>query len=211
MELDNLKDIWNQVGSEPLQPGNNEKLKEMLNKSSRSPIARMKKNIMWELITVIVAFGGVAVYYLFAFNGKFVAVSVMYTALSVFFIVYFYYKNKLLSEMQCNACMVKANLEKQVHTLERYVRFYLIAGTAIVPVLLIFLWILLYGKLPGIYKDSRFFPSASVSIFKSDLVWLLIIVVFTILIYYANKWYVHKLYGQHINKLKNVLAEMQEE
>ena len=34
--------------------------------------------------------------------------------------------------------------------------------------------------------------------------------VFTIPMYFLNKWYVRKLYGQHIERLKKIVDEMDE-
>ena len=211
MELDNLKDIWKQVGEQVVQPGNHEQLEEIINKSSQSPIAKMKRNLLGELIIVVVLFSCVAVYYFNAFNGKFSVIAWMYILLITLFTVYFYCKNKLLSEMQCTTCMVKSNLEKQARTLEHYVRFYLIAGTALLPLVVVFLWIVLYSKLPGLFTGRQFFPSTSVSLFKTDLFWLAALVVFTVLMYYGNKWYIHRLYGRHIQKIKAILDEMNDE
>ncbi|MGE5106127.1 MAG: hypothetical protein ACM3H8_01160 [Sphingobacteriales bacterium] len=211
MELDSLKDVWKEVGQQVVKQNNHEQLEEIINKSSSSPVAKMKRNLLWELVIVVVLFGAVAIYYFKAFNGKFSVIAWMYILLMALFAVYFYSKNKLLSDMQCAACMVKSNLEKQASTLERYVRFYLIAGTLMLPMVVIFLWFVLYVKLPGLFAGRQFFPSASVSLFKTDLFWLAALVVFTILMYYGNKWYIHRLYGRHIQKIKAILAEMNDE
>ncbi|MBI1781380.1 MAG: hypothetical protein HYR66_08420, partial [Sphingobacteriales bacterium] len=189
MELDSLKDIWNDVGSKPVRPNNNEQITEMLNKSSQSPIAKMKRNLSWELITVILLFAPIAVFYFIAFGGKFSVIAWMYISLLIFFAAYFYYKNKLLSEMQCAACMVKSNLELQVKTLEKLVRFYLIAGTLMVPLLMMWLWLILYYRLPSLQNSFHFWPSAEVSFLKTGLVWSVILLVFSIAFYYINKWY----------------------
>lgn len=211
MELDSLKEIWKDVGEQFVQQKNNEQLKEIINKSSQNPVAKMKRNLLWELVIVVVLFGAVAIYYFIAFSGRFSVIAWMYILLTVFFAVYFYYKNKLLIEIQCSACMVKANLEKQAHSLELYVRFYLIAGTLMLPVVILFFWVVLYNKLPGLFANRQFFPSTSVSLFKTNLFWLLAVLVFTILMYYANKWYIYRLYGRHIQKIKSILAEMNDE
>ncbi|MBI2730838.1 MAG: hypothetical protein HYX40_08825 [Sphingobacteriales bacterium] len=211
MELDSLKDIWNEVGNKPVQSSNNEQIVEMLNKSSQSPIAKMKRNLRWELATVILLFAPIAIFYFIAFGGKFSVIAWMYIGLLIFFAAYFYYKNKLLSEMQCAACMVKSNLELQVKTLEKLVRFYLIAGTLMVPLLMIWLWLILYNRLPSLQNSFHFWPSAGVPLFKTGLIWLVILLFFSIFFYFPNKWYIYKLYGRHIAKLKSILSEMEEE
>ncbi|HET9057543.1 MAG TPA: hypothetical protein VFN30_11925 [Chitinophagaceae bacterium] len=211
MELNNLKEIWNDLGKEPVYGNNNKQLAEMLNKSSKSPIAKMKRNLLWEFIIVTILFIPVAIYYFLAFNGSFSIIAWMYILLLLLCATYFYYKNKLLTEMQCTACMVKSNLEKQVTMLERYVRLYLIAGTIIVPLVIIWLWFVVFSKLPPHQNRFHFFPSSSVPLIKTGVFWAIAIVVFTILLYYVNKWYIYKLYGRHIAKLKAILAEMEEE
>lgn len=211
MELDSLKEIWSEVGNKPVQPDNNEQIAEMLNKSSQSPIAKMKRNLRWELATIIVLFIPIAIYYFIAFSGEFSVIAWMYIGLVVLFAVYFYYKNKLLSEMQCVSCMVKSNLELQVKTLEKFIRFYLIAGTLMVPVLIIWLWLILYNRLPSVQNSFHFWPSAAVSFLKTGFAWALILGFFSIIFYFINKWYIHKLYGRHIAKLRSVLNEMEQE
>lgn len=211
MELDSLKEIWNDAGKVPVQQNNNEQIKEMLNKSSKSPVAKMKRNLVWELITVVVLFSITAMYYFIAFSGKYALVAWMYIVLMLVFGFYFYIKTKLLNEMLCVTCMVKASLEKQVHTLERYVRLYLWAGTLMFPLVIIYLSLVLYNKLPGIYNNKSFFPVSMDTFFKSGLFGVLLITAITAVLYFLNKWYIYKLYGRHIKKLKAVVKEMNDE
>ena len=111
--------------------------------------------------------------------------------------------------MECLSCQVKSNLEKQTHTLEKYIRFYLIAGTALAPLSLLFFSWLFYTKAPVNVHDSVFYPSPDNPWWKLILAWGLLCAVLTILLYFINKWYVRKLYGKHVEKLKEVLNEME--
>jgi ABC-type Fe3+ transport system permease subunit len=106
--------------------------------------------------------------------------------------------------------MVKYNLERQVQTLEKFIRLYLIAGTIILPLLIIGLWFILYHRLSGLRESFHFLPNAGTSFFKSGLAGLILLLLFTVVLYYVNKWYIHKLYGRHIAKLRAVLREMEE-
>lgn len=210
MELDSLKEIWNDVGNQPVHPGNNETITEMLRKSSKSPIAKMKRNLQMELVVIAILFIPIAIYYFIAFDSRFTIIAWMYIGLLLLFCIYFYYKNKLLNDIQCAACMVKSNLELQVKTLEKFVHFYLIAGTLMVPLLMIWLWLILYNRLPSLQLSFHFWPSAGISLFKTGLAWTFILLIFSTGFYYLNKWYIYKLYGRHIAKLKGVLEEMEE-
>lgn len=207
MELEQLKNIW------PKETGTGQKqddyLVSLLGKRSNGPIAKMKRNLMWELIAVIVLYGGGIIYYFFAFEGRMVEISWFMLFLGLLFIVYYYRKNKLLNNMQCVACQVKSNFEMQLGTLEKYVRFYLVAGNIILPVTL-----LIVGYVAIVlYPERAHIPRSiwnSGSLRQLAIGYLVVSVILSILIFYLNKWYVNRLYGQHIEKLKELLKEMKE-
>jgi len=207
MELDDMKNIWNEAGKTTSLQGN--KISGMISKPSHGPIARMRRNIRFELITVLILFSASAVYYLIAFNGYSI-VSWMYVFLLVLFCLYFSQKNKLLKEMQCTTCHVRSNLELQVKMLEKYVRFYLNWGTAMIPTLMIFFGIVLYFKKPGLIDKTILYPSVNNPVWKFLLSWLILLSVVTIIMYWLNRHYVHGLYGRHIQRLKQLLAQMSE-
>jgi 4-hydroxybenzoate polyprenyltransferase len=207
MELDQLKNIWQKEQSPRKE---DKQMLSLLGKRSNNPIARMKRNLFSELIAIIILYGSMIVYYAYAFHGTMSEVSWFLVAIAVFFIIYYYRKNKLLNEMECVACQVKSNLQRQVRTLEKYVQFYLIAGTALGPLTILFLGWVFYIKLPK-KTPSVFYPApGTYSWWESGLAWVGLLVVCTILVYYLNVWYVRKLYGKHVQKLKELLAEMDE-
>jgi hypothetical protein len=206
MELDQLKSIWQK---EPSPSKGSEHMLPMLNRRSNNPIARMKRNLLFELIAVVLLYGFTIIYYAIAFRGRLSEVSWFMIAIALFFVIYYYRKNKLLNEMECVSCQVKSNLERQVITLEKYIRFYLIAGTALIPLTILFFSIILYVKLPAI-PISVFFPRKNYPLWETGIAWIVLILISTVLAFYLNKWYVRKLYGKHVQKLKALLAEMEE-
>jgi 4-hydroxybenzoate polyprenyltransferase len=207
MELDQLKNIWQKEQSPRKE---DKQMLSLLGKRSNNPIARMKRNLFSELIAIIILYGSMIVYYAYAFHGTMSEVSWFLVAIAVFFIIYYYRKNKLLNEMECVACHVKSNLQRQVRTLEKYVQFYLIAGTALGPLTILFFGWVFYIKLPK-KTPSVFYPApGTYPWWESGLAWVGLLVVCTILVYYLNVWYVRKLYGKHVQKLKELLAEMDE-
>ncbi len=208
MELDQLKEVWKEMEKKGTAEKNSGQLTYLPGRRSHSPIAKMKRNLFIELLLVIVLFGGAAVYYFIAFKGRVSEVSWTYIVLALAFCVYYYRKSKLLNEMQCVSCRVKSNLELHVKTLEKYVRFYLIYGTALIPVLFIFFGVLIRYKIPGTNLPGIFYPSAANPWWKAILMIVLVTAAVTLLFYMLNKWYVKKLYGNHIKKLRQVLEEM---
>jgi 4-hydroxybenzoate polyprenyltransferase len=207
MELDQWKDIWKTEGE---QPSNDlQKLRMLLDKKSKSPVAKMKRNLKVELWFMIITYGGIILFYFLAFKGIMSAVSWFMLFIGLLFVIYFQRKNKLLTEMECLSCEVKSNLQKQVTTLEKYIRIYLIGGTLLAPISLLFFGWFSYDKAWKNVNDSLFFPGEHNPIWKVILAWVILTVIITTIFYYLNKWYVRKLYGKHVEKLKEVLSEME--
>jgi hypothetical protein len=130
----------------------------------------------------------------------------IYLALGALYLVYFYRKYKLLSEMQCLTCQ-ENNLQRLVKNLERYVRFYLISGTVATALL----WF--SGScslnLPQLGERSIFFPSATRSIWLAGAYWLLPSLLITLITHLLNKWNLNKFYDRHIRKLQELLNQME--
>ena len=207
MELDQWKEIWKEEGESPSNDAR--KLKLLLEKKSNSPVAKMKRNLKMELWLIIISYGAMILFYFIAFKGQLSEVSWFMLFIGLLFVAYYQRKNKLLSEMECLSCQVKSNLQKQTTTLEKYIRFYLIAGTALAPVSLLFFAWLFNVKRRTNTNYNILYPSPDNPLWKVALAWVLLTVIITILFYFMNKWYVRKLYGKHVEKLKEVLSEME--
>lgn len=202
MELEQWKNIWQQQEAGPTPS-----LKDMLGKRSNSPIAKMKRNLVLELVLVCLGFIPIVAYYFLAYKGKFQEVGWLYFVMLLLFIVYFIFKYRLLNRMECMACVVKSNLLKQVETLEKFVRLYLVAGTLIIPLVIIFFYIFSWVHFPnghGVFP----IPSADTSWFKSLGILALVCVTSTIGMFYINRWYIRKLYGNQIERLKAMLEQL---
>ena len=207
MELDDLKNIWN---DKDIEATGTDKISTMIGKQSQNPISKMKRNLRMELLILVFSLGIVAAYYFIAFKREYSIIGWVYALLLVLFCYYFFRKNKLLNEMQCSSCQVKSNLELQLRMLERYVRFYLISGTAVLPLLFIFLGIVLYYKKPTLISETILYPSVTNPVWKFLLAWFILLSVSTTIMWVLNRGYVNKLYGRHINKLKHLLAQINE-
>lgn len=198
MELDNLKDAWQghlaNVGAD-----SNEHILSILQKKSQRPIARMKRNLLWELILVIVMYTGTILYYSTTSSGRYWQIALLLLLVGLLFVFYYYRKNKLLTEMECVACEVRSNLQRQVRMLEKYIRFYFLVGIILTPLCYFTAGLIALHKAPpnsmNIQLYYWFFGAGAVIAIGN---------------YFLNKWYVNKLYGQHVQKLKSLLSQMEE-
>lgn len=209
MELEKWKDIWKEADDQA--PNDAQKLHSLLDKKSKSPVAKMKRNLRVELWIVIITYGAIILFYFLAFKGRMSVVSWFMLFIGLLFVIYFQRKNKLLTEMECLSCEVKSNLQKQTTTLEKYILIYLIGGTVLAPVSLLFFGWFFYARAWTNVNDTIFYPGDHNPMWKVILAWVILTSIVTILFYLLNKWYVRKLYGKHVEKLKEVLSEMEDD
>jgi hypothetical protein len=202
MELDNLKGLWHDIGQKYVDQNNDEQIMMMLQKRSKSPIAKMKRNLLYELIAVIVLYSVGILYFIATSKGRYWELAVLLFVVGMFFIFYYYRKNRLLADMQCVTCEVRSNLEKQLVTLEKYIQFYFVSGTVLTPVAYFASAFVVLLKSPA--------PADGGSISSVYITILLVGIAVTVGSYFLNKWYIKKLYGRHILKLKELLQQMDE-
>lgn len=204
MELDNLKDLWHDLDRATTHRNDDEQILKILQKRSQSPIARMKRNLLLELIAVIILYSFSIWYFLEASRGRYNGIALFLFVIAILFVFYFYRKNKLLGQMQCVTCEVRSNLERQLATLEKYVRFYFVSGTVLGPIAYFGTGLIVLLKYPVEGVAERFTDSVVYIVFV--IIGLLI----TIGSYFLNRWYIRKLYGRHIEKLKALLSQTEE-
>ena len=205
MELAYLKEVWAEMAVKKMDTAGRQEVLAAVYNPSQDLVSKMRRNLLYELLIVLVCVTAICLFYFTAFDGKLKEVGWAYLLLAFAFTCYYYKKSNLLKAMQCPTCMVKHNLQKQLRTLQKYVRVYLIGGTALAPLVMLFFYLLLY------YKNIVIFPALhsvkGVPVFT--LFYLLFTVIFTIIFYYTNRWYVNRLYGRHIERLKNLLTEIE--
>jgi hypothetical protein len=200
-ELDDLKSIWKQ------QPGfetkNETEIAKMLKGRSNTLVSKLKRSVWFELVFTLVCVAGLAGYSLTLKPG-----AMMWTILSllVLLISYsFYYVKKILLLKQYNpaADNLRANLNHLLDRLEVYMKFYKRSYSILYPVF--FGLGLLFGAIEtGLDRFIHKFENPMYT-----LAFILLSVVFMIGIYTITDWYLKKLYGNHIEKLKSLLSELQ--
>ncbi|MBO9199662.1 MULTISPECIES: hypothetical protein [Niastella] len=222
MELDSLKDIWKNLDEEDLQPAREVPILSMLQKRSQSTIARLKRNLNRELIAVVVIYS-LTIWYIVTYQQLYSELAVLLALVGGAFLFYYYRKNKLLKQMQCVACEVRSNLKQQLFTLEKYVRFYFVAGTILTPlayfaagVIILFNAHDFNGSLENVPVEAQTSVSqmpivTHISNHRFFVLFVSIGAILTVSSYFINRWLINKMYGQHITKLKELLYQMEEE
>lgn len=218
MELDSLKDIWKNLDEQDLRSGSDVPLTSMLHKRSKSPVAKMKRNLYWEMAALVVCYSLAIWYYITGWQGRYWEVALLLFLVGVFALFYYFRKNKLLKDMQCVACEVKSNLKRQLVTLEKYVNFYFVSSILLTPMAYFVAGLIVFFKTPP-SKPGKFdfhngggsLPGVSEQLPTQSLITFITIgVILTIGVYFLSRWAIDRLYGQHIKKLKELVEQMEE-
>lgn len=201
MELDHLKEMWKDANKSSL-PINETSLHQMLNHRSKMPIAMMKRNLRLEVFFLILIYGCIIWLFTNESDSAFLYYDITLLVVAILFFIYASYKYKLLNNMECKGCEVKTNLNLQLISLEKLIKLYFQAGNISVVLAYMFAGIISYINDEG---DSVSFPHII-----EILIFLGIGSVLFAFNYYVSRWYLFKLYGKHIQNLKNILYEMDE-
>src|SRR5216684_5791238 len=129
MELDSLKYVWRSLESKTTPDPDAVEIRALLQRRSGGIVSKMRRNLAGELILILITYTPAILYYFLDFDGKLSAIAWLFILLLAFLAVYFYRKNRLLKAMQCSGCNLRSNLQQQVNTLTKYIRFYLLSGT----------------------------------------------------------------------------------
>ena len=202
MELEKLKEMLNQSAT-----SNNEvsatSLQKILNTKSKSVVGKMKRNLLIELSIMVLFYG----YIVFKYFNQMMGFIWILIIVELFYLIYFLIKYRLLNRLECPSCEIQSNLKQQLNTLDRLLRFYLWSGVLVVPMTaLSACWIgYTYYTSPGeLPQEPSFLLLTSAIILAATLL-------LCIPLYFFTKWYIRKLYGAHIEKLKMMMQELSED
>lgn len=201
MELEDLKQIWksHEQGYEPKKESD---IAFMLKGTSNSIISKLKRNVWFELIFTVACCIALGVFTITLESG-----AVLWTVVSllVLFAAYlFYYIKKLilLGKFDASDENMKASLQSLHKKLSAYVSFYKKSYGILYPVYF-FLGILFGAVDTGM---DNFVNRIKDPLTLASLVCLTGL--FFIITIAVTNFYLKKLYGNHLNKLKELLDEL---
>jgi hypothetical protein len=202
MELDDLKNLWKKQDI-AFRPRNEAEITVMLKGRSKSIISKLKRSVWIELSFTLI--GGVAML-VYAITLDPSPLKKYLIAILVMFVGYtFYYIKKLilLNKFDNAGDNIRSNLENLIKNLAGYLKYYKLSYTILYPVYF-FIGVIFSGLERG---ADHFFETLIET--KKNIV---ILLVFGLVFYFASTWLVNwllkKLYGNHLEKLKNLLHEI---
>ncbi len=201
MELDDLKSIWKQ-DKPGFQPKQEEEIASMIKGRSNSIISKLKRSVWFELIFTIVCGVVLGVYALSLESGALMWTIVSLIVLFVSYLFYYVKKIILLNKFDSSSENLKNSLQHLFDRLAAYLNFYKKSYAILYPVY--FCLGLLFGALESGIDD--FFHRLSQPKIILYLVGLAGIFFFCTI--WLTNWYLKKLYGNHLYKLKELLNEL---
>lgn len=200
LELDDLKSIWK--GNKPFQEKQAEEIEAMLKGSSNSIVAKLKRSVWFELI-LTVAFGLVMLYFALTLESGSLKWSIVSILLLFFaYLIYYWKKIRLLNGFDPSHQNIKENLEKLVRDLQGYLQFYKTSYTILYPVYFALgILFAIIERGPDVFWEKLGEP---MTILKLTLFSVVVLV----LSLFVSKWYLKKLYGNHLDNLKELLKDI---
>lgn len=209
IELEDLKNIWkdnidSKIDAQRLEQ---DKIKALLSQQSTNIIDKLRRNLKIEIALFFICLVLIACVPLYFTNKE---VTILCAVVLVFiFIPYFIYyirKYRELKRFYSYDRDIKTSLKELVTQLEKYLNIYFWGSLLLTPIsgFLSGFAILYQMKALGflVYFDA--FSSGTLSLILSFALLL------TLISYPVMKWYIRKLYGQHLEKLKGCLKELEE-
>lgn len=202
MEIEDLKDIWRKQ-SAGFTPKNETELAFMLKRDSTSIIARLKRNVWFEVIFTFIGGLGLLGYALTLPSGSLKWTSISILVLFCVYLIYYFKKLRLLNRFIHENNNLKENLHGLISSLKGYLKFYKRSYTILYPVYFI-LGLLFTAVEQGsdgfLHKITK--PEIFVTLFIGAAA-------FFVCSTWLTRWYLKKLYGNHLEKLEGIARELE--
>ncbi|MDH5248600.1 MAG: hypothetical protein OEW40_06340 [Cyclobacteriaceae bacterium] len=203
MELEDLKNIWKNSGA-VFQPKGETEIATMLKRRSLSAVDKLKRSIWFEILFTLMISLGLLIYALSLPPGALKWTSIAIILMCLVYSVFYVKKLVLLNRFDPAKENIRGNLISLINNLSSYLKFYRRSYTILYPVY--FCIGLLFG---GLERGAGEFL---INLAKPQTIIYLILM--AILFYFLSTkftdWYLKKLYGNHLEKLKSILDDLQE-
>ena len=207
MELDELKNYLNRQLEEqsPLQSSG--EISAILRNKSIGIVDRIRRSLWIELVISLLAV--MAVLYAKNLGGSYVMQIYfnIFLGITLMFLPIFIWLIRSTYQLSPELSSVKTNLTRLHLLISRFTRFYFIFSMAI------FLPVIFYSLIAAVYERSNESLMESLQFYMQlPAVPLLLIGLyilgFGIFLYFFARWYIRLLYGKYLDKLKDLLTEL---
>ncbi len=193
MELDDLKHIWQNAGEESQPSMDAEALLRLTKQSSQNIIERLVRNIWYELVVsifVVIAWFYYTLFYAeehWRIGGLTMGI---FMIASLGFYLWGLFRLKSISMADIS---LKESLTQLIKQFKLYIKAYTWLNILLIPFANFLGAYLIFSPLEDGIKTS-----AMIAVGMAPLMWWLM------------RWYINRLYGQHLARLESILQELNE-
>jgi hypothetical protein len=203
MELDDFKSLLKSKEEEPLSVRSAAEIEQYTHRSAVSVIAKIKKNIRFELrlcILIVLPFAVLCFVFPSFYMRSLVALAVF---VCIFFVIYLLRLNKRIHFYETASFSIKDSLQQVIYILGKFTRHYLQITMIMLPVAFVFGLVTGYMDITGDLTIKKFNWTRSLVFYSSFFI------VWSVFTYFFTKWYIKKLYGNYLQQLKEQLKELE--
>ncbi len=207
MELEELKNYLNRQLEEQSPLQSSEEISAILRNKSIGIVDRIRRSLWIEFVISLLAV--VAVLYAKNLGGSYVMQIYfnIFLGITLMFLPIFIWLIRSTYQLSPELSSVKTNLTRLHLLISRFTRFYFIFSMAI------FLPVIFYSLIAAVYERSNQSLMESLQFYMQlPAVPLLLIGLyilgFGIFLYFFARWYIRLLYGKYLDKLKDLLTEL---
>ncbi|MFN0201971.1 MAG: hypothetical protein ACKVTZ_10650 [Bacteroidia bacterium] len=204
---DDLKDIWNAYSKQQEAAAFDQNhLRELLKGKSDNAIDRLRKNVKWELSAAIIVLLLFPIAYYFSDDAHLRVALAAFGFLSLGYTFYFYQKSVFLRNIHLSTdTTLKSSLADFVQQLERFVKFYYYGYLVLVPITSTLGYI--FGFYLSLKEETlRQFLANPLIVITG----ILSLIALSGLFHFVLKWYIYRLFGVYLERLKGYLKDLEE-
>lgn len=202
MELEDLKSLWQQ-NKPAYQAKNEEEIALMLKGKSKSIIDKLKRNVWIELMITIASGIGLLIYGLKVPNGAFKWTTIALLLMCIAYTFFYVKKLVMLQRHPLTNDNLNITLTILIKNLSGYLKFYRRSYAILYPG---------YFILGFSFSIIEHGPSNILHYLSRWTTLLTIFILATLFFFFSAKlvkWYLNKLYGNHLERLKALHQELQ--
>lgn len=205
MELEELKKSWDKIGQQS-QEFSNEKLKSLVENSSKSPLVKIRKNMIKDcvlfviILLFIIAKAITKTYHHQSLLWLVLGSIFIMTCLSIWFYIRIHNNTKLTSI----SGTVKEHLKTSITNLSSDIRYLKIFNYWLIIPALLLGFTIYHSEISSL--NDLFHPSSSLL-----LELLIIFIIFIPASYFFINFWAKRLYGKYLDELKEMFEEINEQ
>lgn len=207
MELDELKHYLNRQLDQQAPLQTPAEISAMLRNKSISIVERIRKSLWIELVISLLAV--LVILYVKQIADKYVLQSYfnIFLAIALFFLPIFGWLIRSTYQINPEISSVKTNLTRLHLLISRFTRFYFIFT------MILFLPVVFYSLIAAVYEKNNHSLLDSLQFYRqlpAAPLFLIgaYIVIAGLFLYFFTRWYIRTLYGKYLDKLKELLNEL---